>query len=187
MLAIVIAGPPCSGKSHVLDVLEQEFPYPSVTKDFLKEMMFDVLGLEGREWSKKLGRLSYDLMLAFTERLLKTQSPFFLESNFPPSFSKILGDLFAQRAYRSLVINCIADKDVLFRRFERRSMSNERHPGHMDASNLEEFRSYFAKGDFPLIDVGGVTVSLDTTDPSTIDYGALVSKIRSLIPTGGKM
>lgn len=44
---------------------------PFISKDEIKEFMFDGLGWNDREWSKKIGLASYDSLYCFFEALLR--------------------------------------------------------------------------------------------------------------------
>jgi hypothetical protein len=54
-----------------------------------------------------------------------------------------------------------------------------RHPGHVDRSNFDEFKTSLLEGVYKNLDIGGKVIELDTTDFSTIDYDQLFESIRS--------
>lgn len=66
---------------------------------------------------------------------------------------------------------CHAHKNILYDRFTTRAVNGERHPGHADADNLEEWKSYFAdpKNVTGPLDVDSRVKRIDTTDFSSID------------------
>jgi hypothetical protein len=75
-------------------------------------------------------------------------------------------------------IQCQADGQALVDRFEKRSESGARHPGHVDHLNYEELRQVLLNGKCEKLDIGGTVVEVDTTDFRKIDYTGLVTAIR---------
>ena len=57
----------------------------------------------------------------------------------------------------------------MFERFQKRSESGERHPGHVDTQNYEEFKESLLKGKYYPLGIGGEIIEVDTTDFSSID------------------
>jgi len=66
---------------------------------------------------------------------------------------------------------------VLFERFQRRAESEERHPGHGDHLNYDEFQALLLKGRGDVIEIGGIVYEIDTTDFGAIDYTKLIETI----------
>ena len=52
---VVVAGPPGTGKTTLAAKIAEDFRLPLITKDGIKESLFDSLGTGDREWSRKLG------------------------------------------------------------------------------------------------------------------------------------
>lgn len=69
---IIISGMPGSGKTTLAKSISAELSLPLIEKDSIKELLFDSLGWNDREWSKKLGKVSYELMDYFIEQQLRT-------------------------------------------------------------------------------------------------------------------
>ena len=129
-LVIIVSGPPCSGKTALGLRIAREFSLPFINKDGIKELLFDSLGWEDREWSKKLGFASYRLLYYFMELLLLARCSFIVESNFAPELDTAQFLNLKQKCeFESLQIQCVTDGEVLFQRFKERSESGERHPG----------------------------------------------------------
>jgi tRNA uridine 5-carbamoylmethylation protein Kti12 len=55
---IIVTGRPAAGKSTLAKWLGQRLDMPVLSKDGIKEILFEELGWHDREWSKRLGRAS---------------------------------------------------------------------------------------------------------------------------------
>jgi adenylate kinase family enzyme len=65
-LMILISGLPCTGKTTLARKIAQKFRLPLISRDDIKESLFDSLGWHDREWSKQLGVASYQLLYYFS-------------------------------------------------------------------------------------------------------------------------
>ncbi len=181
-LLIIISGPPGTGKTTLGKKIAKEFCLPFISKDAIKESLFNDLGWSDREWSKKLGGATYSILYYFIEQLLSANTSFIAESNFKPEFeSEKFLDLKKKYDFAPIQIQCRTDGKILFERFRRRAESGERHPGHVDSQNYEEFKKILLEGKFEKLDIGGEIIDIDTTDFAAIDYGRLYEKIRAVI------
>ncbi len=59
------------------------------------------------------------------------------------------------------------------------SESGERHPGHVDYLNYEEFKTTLNEGGYDILDIGGKVFEIDTTDFDKIDYKMLFDALHS--------
>jgi adenylate kinase family enzyme len=181
---IIITGLAGTGKTTLAEKLAKEFNLPFVYKDYFKELIFDGLGWQDREWSKKVGNVSYDLLYFFVESLLKTKKPFIVETNFrPKSATEKFLDLKKKYDFTPIQIRCITDGKILLDRFTKRANSPDRHPGHIDSENLEEFTPTLLQGKIEALDIGGELFDIDTTDFDKVDYDGLVKAISLMINT----
>jgi len=64
-LLVIIGGLPGTGKSTLGSFLSQELSFPCVSKDGIKETLYDTLGYSDRKWSRKLGVASFELLYYF--------------------------------------------------------------------------------------------------------------------------
>lgn len=179
---IIITGPTCTGKSTLAKKVSEEFDLPIIGKDEIKELLFDTLGSKDREWSKKLGVASIELLYMFIKKFLKVGKPFIIEANFraerdSETFQRL------QREYNffPIQINCKCDGEVLFERFKKRSKSGQRHLGHQDHLNYEEFKPTILQGGREPLDIEGKVIDFDSTDLEAIDYETIFEEIRSVI------
>lgn len=181
LVVVIVSGHPCTGKSTLARRVAERFSLPLMGKDMCKELLFDTLGWKDREWSKKLGWVSIELVFQFLEAQLAARRSCIVESNFKPEFdtAKFLA-LKERYGFTPLRIQCIADGDVLFERFKRRSESEERHPGHCDRSNREEFREMLLEGRLQPLDIGGPLIEIDTTNFG-VDYTTVFAEIAQVL------
>ena len=170
-LLIIVSGFPCTGKTTLGRKLAKEFSLPLISRDDIKETLFDTLGTIDRAWSKKLGAASYSIMYKMIEVLLKAHQSIIVESNFNPDFDRKhfcrFKDLYP---IEPIEIACKTERTVLIDRFIARSQSGERHPGHLDEHNSAEFQAMLGSGDYTPLNLGSASVEVDTTDVHSIQY-----------------
>ena len=68
---IVVTGRPAAGKSTLAKWLSQKLKLPLVSKDSIREELFDRLGWKDRKWAQELGKASVDMMFILREPSLK--------------------------------------------------------------------------------------------------------------------
>ncbi|HHX58762.1 MAG TPA: ATP-binding protein [Candidatus Moranbacteria bacterium] len=179
---IIITGLPGTGKTTLGRKIATGLNLPLIAKDDFKEILFNSLGFSDRDWSKKIGRASYDLMYGVADSILRAGQSLILESNFDPKFAnKIIDELQKKYHFRIFQIRCFTEKDVLFERFKERALSGDRHPGHVDADNLDDFRAMLAREKIGKIEVSGEFVDIDTTDFSKINEQKVIEKIKFFV------
>jgi predicted kinase len=173
-LLVVVTGPPASGKTTVAEALARDLGLPLVAKDAIKERLFDSLGTGDREWSRALGRATFELLFARVAAALREALPVVAEANFDaaavPAFA-------ALPPSRPLQIHCSAPVDVLLARYAARTP--DRHPGHLDGEILEEVRTAIESGRHDPLPLAGELIAVDTSGP--VDVDALAARIRALL------
>lgn len=179
---IIISGLPSSGKTTLGKYLSEVLELPFINKDGIKELLFDDLGSQDREWSKKLGRVSMSLLYYFTKSQLSAGKPFIIESNFTPAFDteKLLA-LKKRYDFFSIQILCKAEGKILFERFKNRDNSGGRHQGHIDPESYKEFESLFLTDPQKPLEIGGKFIELETTDLSSINYSLVLLEVQKLL------
>lgn len=176
---IIITGLPGTGKTSLGRKIANNFNLPFISKDDFKEILFDVFGSKDREWSKKIGMASYDILYHIAEEHLKANKSLIIETNFDPSFAnKKIFEFSKKYNFTPLQIRCITNGKILFQRFKERSSDSERHEGHCDNDNLEEWRPVLEKGKIEALKIDGETFDVDTTDFEKINYPELFDRIK---------
>jgi len=175
-LLVIITGLPCTGKTTLSRKIATELRLPLIAKDDIKERLFDSLGWSDREWSKKLGRATFDLLFYFIELEISAGRSLMVEARFFPQFhTEILQKIQQRHPFRPLVIECVAGGEILYQRFIQRCESGERHPGHVDQTSYAE--ETLRRGKPAPFDLGGKYIAVDTSDFNQVDERKLVSAI----------
>ncbi len=177
-----ITGHPATGKSTLGQKLADRYSLPLITKDAIKERIFDTLGYSDKAWSLKVSAASHRIIDFLLKQELATGHSLIVESNFKRSIDD---DRFrrVRDAYPStwIQILCWADGNVLFERYMTRQQSSERHPGHAESATQEETRAAFANGRAEILDMPDMTLELDTTDLRGIDYAEILRRLDGIV------
>jgi len=173
---IIVSGPPASGKSSLGRYIARELQLPYVSKDGIKERLFDTLGWKDREWSKKLGEASNELLWYLAEAELAVGRSLVVQSNLNAAWAnrKILA-LKARYEFQPIQVQCMAAGEALVQRF----MARERHPGHGDATLIEELAPRLLQAKPEILEIGGAVIMVDTTDWAQVDRAGLVESVRA--------
>jgi len=127
-----------------------------------------------------LGIATYPLLYYFVETQISVGRSLVVESNFRPDLSTAeFLDLKNRYDFAPFQILCQTEPGVLLERFKRRSLSGERHPGHVDHLYYEEFEATVLQNQHDVLPIGGAVIRLDTTDFARVDYQALFEALRS--------
>jgi len=180
-LLILVTGKPATGKTFFAKLLSERFNLPVISKDAIKEILFDTLGTGDREWSKKLGKSTFAIMDAFLESELKASHSCILESPLNPEFeNEKFKRLQSKYDFSAVQIIFHTNPDVLFDRFKRRAETAERHSGHDELNNLDEFKQSLSTESNEVIAINSEIFTIDTTDLSNVDYEPVISYLNSL-------
>lgn len=194
-LLIVVSGPPSSGKSTLAQRISGENNLPLISKDAIKESLFDTLGTQDRAWKTKLSEASSQIMFQTAESILQAGQSAVIENNFQPRYPYAEWFRRVQENYdmNLLHVHCTADTEVLLSRFRQRAGSEGRHPGHMDGNGEHMLRKQLADGDFEDLAIEGKVINIDTSDLNAIPYDKVNAEIQkglgkelaTSIPEGG--
>jgi predicted kinase len=176
---LIVSGLPCAGKTSIAERLANELKLPLMTKDGIKELLFNALGWKDRNWSRQLSQASIELLLYFAESQLAAGNSLVIESNFQPDLA-VPRFRAMQARYAAVLfqVHCRAAADTLYERFKNRT--GTRHPGHVDQEYLAEFQSILTRAPQETPDLGCPLVVVDTTDFQKVDYPALLKAVRDV-------
>lgn len=195
MYCILVAGMPAAGKSTMAKVLSERLKLPVISKDSIKEFLFDNVGFESRAEKVNLGIASMEIIYYFAGQLMKVGQPFILENNFEYSSEHGMKNLLEEYQYFALTITLTGDYKVIYQRFLKRENSPDRHRGHVvndcypekKEKNLktpkaktlsyENFVCGIEQRGFNAFCVDGRQIKVDSTDFSKINMEELFSQI----------
>jgi predicted kinase len=177
-LLVIVSGAPGAGKTTLAERLGTTLRLPAITKDLIKEALFDTLGSPTRARSQELGRASYAVLSAVAAAVLASGNGLVLESNYRRGTSE--PDLRPLLTYaRSVQIHCETDRAVIERRYRARYEAGLRHPGHLDAEALPDVLTGFDEGVTEALDLDVPLVRVETTDGYRPSFETIVELVRS--------
>ncbi len=195
MYCILVTGIPAAGKSTMAKVVSEKLKLPVISKDTIKELLFDNVGFQSRTEKVKLGIASMEIMYYVASQLMKAGQPFILENNFEYSSEQGMKSLLEKYQYSVLTITLTGDYKVIYQRFLERENSPDRHRGHVvndcypekkennmktlkaKTISYENFVCGIEKRGFDAFCVDGRQIKVDITDFSTINMEELFSQI----------
>jgi len=190
-----VTGIPAAGKSTMAEAISERLKLPVISKDTIKELLFDNVGFQSREEKVNLGIAGMEIMYYVAGQLMKAGQSFILENNFEYSSEHGIKNLLEKYQYSVLTITLTGDYKVIYRRFLERESSPDRHRGHVvndcypekKEGNLKGLKSIsisyenyvhgIEKRGFDAFSVDGKQIKVDTTDFSKIDMEELFSQI----------
>ena len=177
------------------EAMAEKLKLPVISKDTIKEFLYDHIGFQSREEKVNLGIASMEIMYYIAGQLMKARQPFILENNFEYSSEQGIKTLLAKYQYSVLTIALTGDYQVIYRRFRERDLSPGRHRGHVvndcypekkkrspeelraTSISYENYIHSIQKRGFDAFCVDGRRIEVDTTDFSSIDMERLFLQI----------
>lgn len=133
---VVVSGASASGKTTLSTRLAKDLAIPLISKDSVKELLFETLPQYDRNWSTIEGRMSIAMMYAGARQLLNEGYHGMIESAFHSDFAK---DDIASATHESsaniIEVYCMIDDATRNERWRER-IKTTRHSGHLDDSSL---------------------------------------------------
>ena len=191
MYCILVTGIPAAGKSTTAEFLAEHFGIPVISKDKIRELMFDDIGFHSREEKVKLGTASMNIMYYMAEQLMKKNQPFILENNFENVSKGPLLEVLEKYSYTAITVTLTGNYPDIYRRFAERNNSPDRHRGHVvndcypeknpngavKTISYENFVNGIIKRGMDSFVANGPHIVVDTTDFNKMHMETLIKKI----------
>ncbi len=166
---VVVTGPPASGKSSLARAIAHECDIPFLSKDELKERLYEQLG-SGPELEEAIEGSALAILFSVARSNIAAGVDVLVESNFDAETDLTLFDGIGAEIVQ---IHCDRDTDELVSSFAERAARGDRHPGHDDRpENAAEIRRRIEAGCWAPLDLPGTLIRVDlgsgTADPTAI-------------------
>jgi predicted kinase len=162
----LVTGLPATGKTTLARELARTLAAPLLSKDAIKEPLFDILGAVDRAASRRLSDASFAVLFALADEFLARPGALVLEGNFRPGeHEPALRALLARHAPVSCAqLLCHSAEPLRQQRLAARAADATRHPGHRDA----DWVAPAAVGGDGFLDIAGPRLlhAGDTFDPA---------------------
>jgi predicted kinase len=126
---LMILGSPASGKTTLARRLAVDLALPTLSKDDVKEALFDLPGRGDRDWSRHLSDASFGALLRLARTQLTAGLSCILEGNWRAAHAAAVRSLLMDARAGVAQIFCRAEPQEIVRRFTLRV----RHPKHLDS------------------------------------------------------
>ena len=175
---IIVNGHPATGKTTLAREIAESLSLPLLTKDDLKERLFDVLGASDVEASRALGRAAWELLYLSADTLLTARKSLIIEGNFyPESADPWVTAMERRHGHLTVQVMLHTEPDELLHRYRERA---GRHPAHMDAYRVRDVAAAATRRLRPLV-VNGPTIEIDTTDFDKVDTESIIEQLGAII------
>lgn len=192
MCCILVAGVPATGKGRMAQELSQRLGLPWLSKDAIKEKLYDTVGFRCRAEKVALGEGALEALYYAAGQLLQAGVSCILENNFEEVSKPGLLALLERCQCQAVTVFLTGEPEALYRRFLQRDRSPQRHRGHVvntqyperpggeplpPPPSLEAFTQAWRARGMADFTVPGPRVLVDTTDFSTVDYDAIARQV----------
>lgn len=178
-LMVVVTGAPGAGKTSLARPLAEHLALPLITKDDLKEILFETLGWGDRARSRALSDAAYEVMFHIVGALAAAGNSLVLEANFRPAAAERMTEMGRIHGLSFVQIRCFAEPSVMVERLVRRAEGGLRHPGHLDNQTLPEMLELATDG--AALELGCPVIDVDTSEPQGFDVELISRQIASLV------
>lgn len=195
MYCLLITGIPASGKSTLASALSDRLHLPILSKDSIKELLFDDVGFHSRAEKVALGVAAQNVLFYAARQLLSSGTPFILENNFESTSRDSLLSLLDEFHCTAVTLTLTGDLPTIYDRFVQRNQSPSRHRGHVvndhypetepghfvPPPTFEQFRNGVTSRGMTSFTANGPCITLDMTDPAALDLDALCTQLSAYI------
>ena len=195
MFCILVTGIPAAGKSTMAKFLGEQMQLPVLSKDSIKELLYDTVGFRSRSEKVRLGTAAMDIMYYAAEQLMSCRQAFILENNFEHASREGLTAIQDRHGYQAITVTLTGDRETIYRRFLERNQSPDRHRGHIvndrypeegpstvpPPPSFEDFTAGIAARGMDTFTANGPHITVDTTDLDLIDRADLLKRLRAIL------
>lgn len=180
---IIIQGAPATGKTTLRKRLEVDLKIPCLSKDDIKELLFENIDQSDREFSRLQGKASTRMLFAFAKTFLEDRQSILIENAFYADLAKSeIQKMMAETDAKCIEIFCHSDETVRKERFNARAASSDRHPGHLDTTVVQSIDPHT----YSVLSVGDI-ITIDTTNGiSDARYTQILTTVRQHLTEEGK-
>ena len=173
-------GLPASGKTTLSKALAEALNLPLINRDDIKVRILDAVGWGDREWSKKAGKASFNILDDIINQMILSKSSFIIESDFNPEFANEKFNTISKSGYKFIQIICTADPDIIISRWKHRAAHDKTHPSSTEGKQgLNELLEAISKGPRKPLDIPGEVMTIDTgSELHTLDF---IHRVKDLI------
>ena len=176
----MVTGAPATGKTTIAEELADRLRLPFVSKDTLKEALYETLGSTD-DLEERIEQAALAILFSGVESQLAAGVSVIAESNFDSNTDvEPFRRLCAEREMELVQIHVTRDQEELLEAFAERAEGASRHPGHGDsAGDVDEVRERLERGDWDALDLPGTAIEHDTSGgPKRVEE--LVRRLKSL-------
>jgi predicted kinase len=166
---LLVTGYPAAGKSTLAKGVADQLGWPLLSKDTVKEVLYEVVGVGDRPFSQRLGAAAFEIIWTVSDELLGRGISVIAEGPAFPAAESSLSRLATSTGARLVIATVTAPPEVIMERYERRVQEGSRHPGHLDAELLEEMRVLVAQPYPPSSIEGAATIEVDSLAADAVD------------------
>jgi predicted kinase len=191
MYCILVTGIPAAGKSTIAKLLSEKLDIPMISKDSIKELLFDEVGFTSRAEKVKLGVAGADIMYYVAEQLMSHNLPFILENNFENTSRDGLNKILQKYSYKTITVTLTGDYRTVYERFVNRNNCADRHRGHVvndcypekepcrfiQPISYESYEEAIISRGMDAYFGNGPHIVVDTTDFAKVDKAEIVNQI----------
>lgn len=195
LYCMIVTGLPACGKTTLASFLGDQLELTVISKDDIKEVLFDTIGFKSRTEKLNLGAASTKIMYHFSELMMIGKRSFILDNNFENIDRAELSGLLKKYGYEAITILMDGDIDAIYNRFVERDKDPTRHPGHVlntEYSNgdtlpnsvstigIDDFERIYTERGMRDFNIGNV-MSLDCTEIDNINYQEVLRTIQRMM------
>lgn len=193
---VLVTGMPATGKTTFADNLSRQLSLPMISKDGIKEKLYDTIGFRNSAEKVAISISATQLLYYYAESLMRGEITFILENNFENVMKPSLISLLEQYHYHTLTVRFVGDVNIIYQRYLERNRDDHRHGGHKTkeawpemgnlpmlsgAPPMEEFISAVNLRGIAEFSVGGMELCVDTTDFSRVSYTGLIDEVKKIL------